>query len=148
MPRMDRLILVQSVTSTIPFYYMQTLKLPEGTIIATEKLNRKFLWRDTDEKKMLHPISWKVVFSPKDEGGLGLRDLSFVNKALMVILGWRMIVEKDALWAKFLWAKYGNPLSETRAKQNISYIWRSVRHAMNLLKEGFQRMVNQPNSSP
>lgn len=143
MSRMARLVLIQSVTSTIPFYYMQTVKLPAGIIREIEKLNRDFLWGDTQDKRQHHPISWKVICSPKDEGGLGLKQLNLVNQALMVKLGWRMVMEKHTLWARTLWAKYGSPFTNTQTKQNTSFIWRSMKHAMEILTEVFRRQLAQ-----
>lgn len=36
--------LVQSVSSTIPSYTMQTMKLPENICKHLDRLNRDFLW--------------------------------------------------------------------------------------------------------
>ncbi|GLT46928.1 hypothetical protein SLA2020_206540 [Shorea laevis] len=39
-----RRILIQSVTSSIPAYTMQTVLLPHSTCDAIDKMNRNFLW--------------------------------------------------------------------------------------------------------
>jgi hypothetical protein len=67
-----RVILVQSVTSTIPAYYMQNVALPIRVCSNLDKLNRDFLWSSTDERKKMHMVSWDKVCRPRDLGGLGL----------------------------------------------------------------------------
>lgn len=51
MTRATRLVLIQSVTSTIPAYAMQVAKIPEKNLREIEKLNRNFLWGDTEANK-------------------------------------------------------------------------------------------------
>ncbi|KAL6178884.1 hypothetical protein ACLB2K_050401 [Fragaria x ananassa] len=46
-----RLTLIQSVTSAIPNYAMQTTKFPVSLCDRLDKLNRNFLWGDVDDKK-------------------------------------------------------------------------------------------------
>lgn len=50
-----RALLIQSVTSAVPRYAMQTMKLPRGTLDQLEKLNRKFLWGEIGEQTRVHP---------------------------------------------------------------------------------------------
>ena len=52
-----RVILVQSVTSAIPAYYMQNIALPIRVCSKLDKLNRDFLWGSTDERKKMHMVS-------------------------------------------------------------------------------------------
>ncbi|XP_004301578.1 PREDICTED: uncharacterized protein LOC101313223 [Fragaria vesca subsp. vesca] len=51
-----RLTLIQSVTSAIPNYAMQTTKFPVSLCDRLDKLNRNFLWGDVDDKKKLSPF--------------------------------------------------------------------------------------------
>lgn len=51
-------------------------------------------------KKTLHLVDWKLVCSPKSEGGLGLRRSSVMNKALLGKWLWTFATEKEALWRK------------------------------------------------
>lgn len=130
-----RLILIQAVTSTIPIYHMQTAKLSDGTIRAIDKLNRGFLWGDLMSDKKAHPIAWKTVCTDKKVGDLGIKNLKRMNLALLTKLGWRMAKERESLWAKILWAKYGDPLSKEHPKRSTSYIWRSLRLTANIIKQ-------------
>lgn len=63
--------LVQSVSSTIPSYYMQTMLLPAS--VCERRINRNFLWGDTPEKKKIHLVNRDKVCKSKDCGGLGIK---------------------------------------------------------------------------
>lgn len=50
--------LVQAVTSTVPNYTIQILKLPNYVCDKINRLNMNFLWGDTMEKKKAHLVKW------------------------------------------------------------------------------------------
>ncbi|RVX01885.1 Transposon TX1 uncharacterized 149 kDa protein [Vitis vinifera] len=54
-----------------------------------------------------HLIKWEVVSTDKKKGGLGLRKLVWLNKALLGKWVWRFARAKEELWKKVLEAKYG-----------------------------------------
>lgn len=97
-----RLVLIQSVTSTIPSYVMQSCKLPMKTIQLLERANRRFFWGDTDQKLTMHSIAWPTVCQPKQHGGLGLRRMDLVNKVMLAKLAWRYLKEPHAWWTQVL----------------------------------------------
>ncbi|KAL6184070.1 hypothetical protein ACLB2K_045474 [Fragaria x ananassa] len=60
-----RLVLIQSASSAIPNYAMQAAKLPSSLCDKLDKLNRDFLWGDTENKKKVHlamlaKASWRI----------------------------------------------------------------------------------------
>ena len=48
-----------------------------------------------------------MVCSDKEKGGLGLRKLALLNKALLGKWIWRFACDKENLWKQVLVAKYG-----------------------------------------
>ncbi|XP_042948632.1 uncharacterized protein LOC122281317 [Carya illinoinensis] len=74
----------------------------------------------------------------KSQGGLGLRDFSNFNLALLAKQGWRVVNNPDSLAAKVLKEKYFSNSSflSTKLGQNSSYLWQSFLAARSLLKEG------------
>ena len=68
-----RVTLINSVSSTIPNYIMQTSLLPTKTCHAIDRIHRNFLWGNTPDHKRFHAISWDIVSQPKVLGGLGIR---------------------------------------------------------------------------
>ncbi|GMP89357.1 hypothetical protein CsSME_00040977 [Camellia sinensis var. sinensis] len=61
--RLWRTTLIQSVSSALPTYAMQTMELPIKLCKDIDRINRNFLWGDTLEKKRMHLVKW-------DEEGL------------------------------------------------------------------------------
>jgi hypothetical protein len=102
-----RLTLSNSVLSSIPYYHMQYAKLPKTLCNEMEKIQRGFLWGDTDQSRKPHLISWKVCCLPKEDGGLGIRSPHQMNEAFLMKMLWNMINKPDDLWCKVLYNKYG-----------------------------------------
>ncbi|RVW82343.1 putative ribonuclease H protein [Vitis vinifera] len=72
-----------------------------------EKLQRDFLWGGGNLERKVHLVNWEVVCTEKEKGGLGLRKLIPLNKALLGKWIWRFACEKENLWKQVLVAKYG-----------------------------------------
>ncbi|GMI70502.1 hypothetical protein HRI_000719500 [Hibiscus trionum] len=78
-----KLVLIKSVLSTLPTYFMSIFKLP---CTVTRKLNgilASFLWGSSDSRKRIHWLCWNSACLPLDRGGLGIRDLINQNRALL-----------------------------------------------------------------
>lgn len=50
-----------------------------------------------------------LVCKPKEEGGLGVRDVRVVNLSLLAKWKWRLIQERNAPWKEVLVERYGIP---------------------------------------
>ena len=92
-----RVVLTQSMTSTIPNYTMQFIALPAKIHQGIDRLSRNFLWGSSENKKKLHLISWEKVAKSKKEGGLGIQAAKPKNTALLAKLNWRFNSEKSSL---------------------------------------------------
>ncbi|RVW85679.1 Transposon TX1 uncharacterized 149 kDa protein [Vitis vinifera] len=62
-------------------------------------------WGSLERK--VHLINWEVVCTSKEKGGLGMRRIDSLNKALLGKWVWRFAVEKDNLWRLMIGVKYG-----------------------------------------
>lgn len=135
-----RLTLVQAVTSSVPIYAMQTAKLPSAICEKLDKLNRNFLWGDTNERKKIHLLNWKKVCKPKDMGGLGLKRSTDMNCAMLAKASWRIVQKDDGLWSQVFEKKYLKNKSILDSNYNIhtgcSSTWSSVIHGAKLLRTG------------
>ena len=58
-------------------------------------------------EKKPHLVKWDVICSNKDQGGLGLRSLSLLNKALFGKCIWRFASEADCPWKRMICSKFG-----------------------------------------
>ena len=94
----------------------------------------------TDPK--MYWFSWDKVCTPKDEGGLGFRDLKAFNLALLAKQGWRLqtntsLKAKYFLDSDFLGAELGFC---------PSYAWRSILVAQNIVRKGYRWQVGNGTS--
>jgi hypothetical protein len=80
--------LTNAVITTIPVYYMTAFLLPKWVLRSIDKIRRRFLWHGHKEgqlqKRPMYLASWQLVTRPKQLGGLGVRDMESMNKALLM----------------------------------------------------------------
>jgi hypothetical protein len=78
------------------------------------------------------------LVKPKEEVGLGFRDIHTFNMAMLAKQGWRLIHHPNSLCAQVLRAKYFPQGDVMRAepKANMSYTWHSVLKGIEVLKAG------------
>ena len=64
------------------------------------------------------------------KGGLGIRKLTLLNKALLGKWTWRFVCEKEALWKQVLMAKYGQEDFGWRTKKAVGAfgvgVWKEI----------------------
>ncbi|KAL0327824.1 UNVERIFIED_CONTAM: putative ribonuclease H protein [Sesamum angustifolium] len=90
-----RLQLIKSVL-------MCGLHLPKGVIRAVEKKMRNFLWKGNSAVGYPN-VAWRDVCRPIEEGGLGIRDILALNKALMSRHLWNVIQNnQSSIWVKLI----------------------------------------------
>ncbi|XP_026428275.1 uncharacterized protein LOC113324163 [Papaver somniferum] len=89
-----KLTLVKSVLSSIPVYMFSLFTAPVRVINKLEKVMSDFLWDKSDTVKCYHPVKWKKVRTPLSKGGLGIKSLRSMNKALICKWWWRFNSEK------------------------------------------------------
>ena len=71
-----------------------------------EKIQRDFLWDGGALEKKPHLVNWSLVCTNK-EGGLGIRRLVALNKALLGKWSWRFVVERESFWKHVIINKFG-----------------------------------------
>ena len=141
-----RLVVTQSVSTTIPNYAMQCVALPSKVLHSVDKLSQEFLWGSTDNKKKLHLVSWKKIAKPKTEGGLSLHAAKAKNVALLAKLNWRLKTETNSLWAKVLNYKYkvaGRVTNAHLKPRSCSNIWSVIRKGEAMFNRGSKWVVSR-----
>uniref|UniRef100_A0A2N9GEV9 TIR domain-containing protein n=1 Tax=Fagus sylvatica TaxID=28930 RepID=A0A2N9GEV9_FAGSY len=72
-----------------------------------EKFQCNFLWGGLGEGFKHHLVEWNTVCSPLANGGLGVRRVEVINRALLGKWLWRFGREDSHLWRRVIAAKYG-----------------------------------------
>ncbi|KAI3450765.1 hypothetical protein Pfo_007430 [Paulownia fortunei] len=89
--------LIRTVLQGVECFWLSILPIPATVISRITRLCRLFLWGSRNA-----PIAWKEVSLPRDEGGLGFRDLRCWNLALWTKLLWNIHAKKDTLWVRWI----------------------------------------------
>ena len=69
--------------ASMPLYQISLFRIPKSVAWRLEKLQRDFLWEGGNLERKVHLVNWEVVCAEKEKGGLGLRKLVLLNKALL-----------------------------------------------------------------
>src|SRR4051812_5640228 len=85
---------------------MQMALIQNSGLKEMDKQTRKCIWGGFSGQRKLHLVSWEKFYKSKEEGGIGVRQATEMNKALLARLGWRRINEQESLWSRLLLAKY------------------------------------------
>lgn len=76
---------------------MSVYLLPKGVKKRIDHFRARLLWQEDQGVRKYHLVSWPIVCQPKDQGGLGVVDLTIKN-----ILFFRKMVVETGEWKWFM----------------------------------------------
>jgi hypothetical protein len=147
-----RLQYITSVLCSIPVYYMSTMLFSKTFIHKINSIIRNFWWAGVQAENPTNPIafrSWDDICKPKNQGGLGIRDMELINKILLINTAWNLITDKNPFLSNILKAKY-HPNSSFWTATSAgprSVFWSSVLQIKPLLEENSIIQIHAGNSS-
>ena len=130
-------MLIRSTLSSLSIYFLSLFQMPRIVWLRLEKIQRNFLWggRTLDSKPRL--VKWDTICSDIRKGGLGVRHLHSLNKALLCKWIWRFASEMEAFWRQIISGKYGDLeegwcFKEARGGYGVG-LWKTIRKLWDLV---------------
>jgi hypothetical protein len=136
----SRLILLKVVLQALPIYAFSVLAAPRSVLNTIKSLQRNFLWHGLNKDKKIALVSWDKICRPKDQGGLGIRDPSTMNRVLSAKIWWRWLKNPRDLWAKLWRKKYApntveNNLIRWNGDNTGSLIWTTAKQNRQIITQ-------------
>ncbi|KAA3472610.1 reverse transcriptase [Gossypium australe] len=137
-------VFIKSVLQAIPTYAMTCFLLPKTLCGDIESIFAKYWWQHGKKKRGIHWCQWKLMCRPKEDGGMGFRNMSQFNISLLAKQGWRIMNNADSLVTKVLKEKYfpNDQFLNSRLGNSCSYTWKSTWAAKDVLRKGENISIN------
>jgi len=117
---------------------MSLFTIPASVAILLEKIMRDFLWSKREGHNGFHWVCWDEICRPMEDGGLGIRPIRSMNKALKTKWLWRFASENDVLWKRVIVSKYGTDrLGWWSKKSPFAHgvgCWKSIHSTLDFFK--------------
>jgi hypothetical protein len=121
-----RLEFVRSVLSTLPTFFMSSLKLQKTILNICNRAQRHCLWtKDEDSSSVNALAAWSLVCRPKKHGGLGVLNLELQNKALLLKQLHKFYSKADTPWVSLVWSLYCDGVPHALSKRG-SFWWKDI----------------------
>jgi hypothetical protein len=131
-------VLIKAVVQAIPSYSMSMFLLPKELCKELNSMMQNFWWGHKENDKKIKWMSWERMGLSTAEGGMGFRDLTSFNKALLAKQCWRFTQSPDSLVGRIIRGKYyhGGSFLQAKVGSHPSFAWRSILASRDLFKEG------------
>jgi hypothetical protein len=112
-----RLEFVRSVLSTLPTFFMCSLKIHKTVLNICNRAQRHCLWAKEEDSSSVNTLAaWSLVCRPKNNGGLGVLNLEIQNKALLLKQLHKFYCKENVPWVKLVWSLYGNRVPHAQSR--------------------------------
>jgi hypothetical protein len=136
---------------SIPSYIMSIFQLPTTLINTIERMMNSFWWgRGTATRRGINWLNWEKLSMHKNHGGMGFKDLSVFNLAMLGKQGWKFQTDPTSLVSRIFKARYFPKTSYFHARlgHNPSYVWRSIFNARFIVRGGARWRIGTGESIP
>ncbi|XP_025647216.1 uncharacterized protein [Arachis hypogaea] len=134
-PRLSNLMFADDLLLFCKASKAQVIKVMHCLDLFSRASGLKFLWKGQATGKELPLVRWEVAITPKRAGGLGIRDTSCANMALL---------EKLVLKHKYLRNQSG---MNENSRNSSSATWKNIVSAYEHLKEGLHWNIENVHKS-
>lgn len=134
--RAGRTTRITSVIQSIPLYTMSTFNVPISIYKNLDNVARRFWWTGGGNKNRFFAWkAWDTMCQPKSRGGIGLRRMADVNRALLSKMAWKLANNENRPWINLLHHKYYHTFDfwEVSAKPSDSLVWKGILSVKNMV---------------
>ena len=130
-------VIIKSVITGLPNHTMSCYRLPKTTVKKLTSAVSQFWWSPGGSTRGMHGKSWNKVCVDKDEGGLGFKDITDFNTAMLGKQLWRLVEKPNTLFSCVFKGRYFRNASrlEPIRSYSLSYGWRSIVSARSLVSK-------------
>ncbi|XP_056698135.1 uncharacterized protein [Spinacia oleracea] len=137
----QKLILINSVLIAMASHILNCMEIPLSISYKVDSILGRFFWANKENSGM-HWVRRNIIQLPKGLGGLGIRSMVTLNKALLMRQAWRIHKSPNSLLAKVCRGRFTSPLAtgnvSAPTNQRLSWGMRGIWKASILLHRGCQ----------
>ena len=100
------MVLIKAVLHALPIYFMATSRISNTVLQKLNGIISRFFWGKVDCPRYLAYVAWDKMCRPKEEGGMGFKNLKAMNEVMITKLLWKLASRTDSQWAMLAKAKY------------------------------------------
>ena len=122
-----RVQIIKSVLMSVSLYWTSAFILPQKVTYEIEKRIQNFLWKGTTNSGNAK-VAWKELCRPVEEGGLGFKDITTLNRALMTKKLCDIIqCDRTFIWVEWLYqGRLRDTCIWTIQEHEGSWGWRKI----------------------
>lgn len=135
-----RLQLIESVIQCYLIHIFQVYEWPKSLLRKLERWTRNFFWNGDPLKCGSSLVSSNKCCVPKEQGGLGLRNLFLLNRALLLNRSWE-VASKASILASFLHDQFLTVGLQPSTYYKKSSVWLGIRKLWPILQSNVRWIV-------
>ncbi|XP_057790828.1 receptor kinase-like protein Xa21 [Salvia miltiorrhiza] len=122
-----RICLVNSVIQSSIIHTMMVFRWPKSLLYALDRSCRNFIWTGKTDIKPSCAVKWSKCCAIKEEGGLGLRSFTVMNKSYLMRMAWKLI-KGEAFPHRLMRSRYLDKFGHAKKHVATSSVWVGLKH--------------------